>query len=205
MTSSNLNGANDTSATNALNRNLSATVDSAEQRTPKPSKFIKASNAWRCFESSLEEIAKYSSVFSLVEQAMDRCSEMELETQSVKNQNADLKLAQQVNMQEYGRLTNEIKEEKAKMEKRLEDEKANMSSQADSLLEKQNATHLRDVAELEKKISSERTKSAMLSKDLEKAKIRAQKFESDLSHCTEQLKEWQGYESSLQDKDFDKL
>lgn len=197
MTSSNLNVAKDASTTNITNRNFAANIELCAQKCP-PSKSIKASEAWCGLQSAYKEMEKFSSVFSQVGQSFDRCSGLDLQIKTAKQEIADLKLAHKVNMREHGEKVIEMKEEKAELEKRLENEKAHVTSEADSTLKKKNAAHAREIVELKKTLDTERKNSATLTKDLHNAQMRARTIETELGHSSEQLKGWEHYESMLQ-------
>lgn len=169
-----------------------------------------ASNAWKRFEVALGEMSKFSSVYSLISEAMDKQRHTESEAQKKDERIDKLESALDTQMEKSGKLYKKWDEEKQRLESTIKDVQAAAILEAQKTSEKQKGfyteelakqktAHQREMGQARNELDSRRESATSLAKDLKEARSREQKASADLSQCVERLRQWDGYTSALLD------
>ena len=199
------NGVSSVYSTTPINGN---TVTSSTSVAPKDSfafRAKQASSAWHSLEDAWRYISEHSPVFLQVAEAMDRHNTMQVATQKKDKNIAELESTIQIQMDQHEKRYTKWRQEKSQLEQRAIDLKTDLSTQAQGMLKKQKVTQIQEVEKLTKELEAERKTGATLKEELEEASTRTKRAEEELSCCTKQLSEWEGYLSLLKDIDFKKL
>lgn len=196
------NGASTTNGTNVINSTTATSSTSATLEDSIPSRARQASRAWRVFEDALREMSKHSQWFSQFEEAMDRHSAMELETQTKNMRIATLESSYDVQLEKFGKCYIKWEGEKSQLERKLVNIKDEITTEAQGMLEKRKTSHARELGEVRKELEVERKRVEKLTRERERIDAETKKVETILNHRTKQLENWEGYVSLLKDVDF---
>ena len=208
MSSFNPSAANAVSSVNSTTPINGNTVTSSTSVVSKDSfafRAKQASRAWHGLEDAWRNISEHSPVFLQVAEAMDRHNAMQVETQKKDKKIVELESTIQIQMDQHEKRYTKWRQEKSQLEQQAINLKANLSTQAEGMLNKQKVTHIQEAEKMMKALEAERKTVATLKEELEKASTRTKRAEEELSCCTKQLSEWEGYLSPLKDIDFNKL
>lgn len=210
MSSPNPNDAvvNGVSVTNSNILRNATTTASSTSPAPKDSfacRAKQASSAWHNLDNALNDMSEHSAVFFKIAEAMDQHNIRKTEVQKKDKRIADLESGFQTQNQEFGKSYVIWHEDKSRLERQIIKVEADLNLKAKEASERGKAAYAREIGEMRKELEVERNKVAKQTEELGRANAKIKRAEIELSRCTVQLRDWEGYVSSLKDVDFKAL